>query len=106
MAKIFNRTVTCAAQSDEFTTWSTVGNATSVAFDVELLNGQQPDLWVEWTNNTTVPPTESQDVFAQVADVNGHAHLVATVAPPGGAFVRVRATAADQAAMFRLEINT
>lgn len=108
MPRIFNRTVTCVALSNEFTAWSAVGTATSVNFDVELLNGQQPDLWVQWSNSNAAnqPEPESQDVFTQISDVNGHAHLVADIAPPGGAFVRVKATAADQNAMFRLTINT
>lgn len=107
MATLFDDDITAAGNSaDTFTDWFDVTGVATVTVDIVGVNWQQPDIWVEWTDDMQGAEPEPQDVLNQQIPIGSHYHLRAEGLSPAGTYLRLKATAYESTAIFHAIITT
>lgn len=111
MARILSESFTVPADptgaTPVYSSWATVGSATSIDAAVTVANDNAPDIWIQWTDDPSGPEPEDVDVFAVGFDPHGnHYHVYANGLAPAGAYIRVKAIAWELDANCHATIDT
>jgi len=113
MATILNEHFTATGDSTgdspAYSSWATVGSATTVNVGVTVSNDYAADIVVQWTDDPDGPPPDDADVLMPGMDPESggqHYYVHADGLTPEGTHVRIKTVAWDMDAPCHAVITT